>query len=345
MRIKAHFWHVAGHFGAVPGRPRAGARARRRARQVPVGPDGPVSRTKPRGSLPSRNSWPALPALAARQGKLGDVGRRPARRHDGLGAVEPPRRPPVRLRVAAVDQDTRVARHQQMQQEMSQVYNQFQSAIAFMRPETAGGRPREDRSRTWPPNRGCASTGMYFDDILRAAPHTLSPAEEKVLRPHERARRQAGSTVQSVFRSADLPFPEITLASGREGAPRCVRLREVPRVAGQGGPRRGVRGVLGPLRRIHAHVRDDAERHGRGERRQPRRAQVPDHARRVAVRLQHPAHRSTRSCSPTCTRTCRRCTATCGCGRRSWACRSSATRTSTRRSCRASTCSGRRSRR
>ncbi len=43
------------------------------------------------------------------------------------------------------DQDTRVGRALQMQQEMSQVYSQFQSAISFMRPEIlAIGRDKID---------------------------------------------------------------------------------------------------------------------------------------------------------------------------------------------------------
>jgi oligoendopeptidase F len=47
---------------------------------------------------------------------------------------------------------------------------------------------------------------MFFDDILRAAPHTLSAEEEKVYaRMSELA--DTGGTVHSVFTDAELPFP------------------------------------------------------------------------------------------------------------------------------------------
>jgi oligoendopeptidase F len=102
----------------------------------------------------------------------------------------------------------------QMQQEMSQVYNQFQSVTSFMRPEIlAIGRERIDTYLAAEPR--LRQYGMYFDNILRAAPHTLSPAEEKVL-ARMGALGDTGGTIQSVFRSADMPFPEITLAAGEK---------------------------------------------------------------------------------------------------------------------------------
>ncbi len=107
------------------------------------------------------------------------------------------------------DQDTRVGRNLQMQQEMSQVYSSFQSTASFMRPEIlALGREKIDAYLAAEPKLG--QYRMFFDDILRAAPHTLTPAEEKVY-ARMAALGEAGGTLQSVFRSADLPFPEVTL--------------------------------------------------------------------------------------------------------------------------------------
>jgi oligoendopeptidase F len=155
-----------------------------------------------------------LPALAARQGQLGASA---AHLLAGMTAWEQASRRADRLYSYAsqlYDQDTRVARSMQMQQEMSQVYNQFQSTISFMRPEIlALGREKIDAYLAAEPQ--LRQYRMYFDDILRAAPHTLSPAEEKVL-SRMSALGETGGTVQSVFRSADLPFPEITLASGEK---------------------------------------------------------------------------------------------------------------------------------
>jgi oligoendopeptidase F len=155
-----------------------------------------------------------LPALGARQGKLGASA---ASLLDGMTAWEQASLRAERLYSYAsqlYDQDTRVARSMQMQQEMSQVYNQFQSAISFMRPEIlAIGREQIEAYLAAEPR--LRQYRMYFDDILRAAPHTLSPAEEKVF-ARMGALGATGSTVQSVFRSADMPFPEITLANGEK---------------------------------------------------------------------------------------------------------------------------------
>ena len=155
-----------------------------------------------------------LPALGARQGKLGASA---ASLLEAMTAWEEASLRADRLYSYAFQlysEDTRVARSMQMQQEMSQVYNQFQSAVAFMRPEIlAIGREQIDVYLAAEPR--LRQYGMYFDNILRAAPHTLSPAEEKVL-ARMGVLGTTGGTVQSVFRSADMPFPEITLANGEK---------------------------------------------------------------------------------------------------------------------------------
>ena len=74
-----------------------------------------------------------------------------------------------------------------MQQQMSQVYTQFQAATAFMRPEIlAIGQEKIDRYLAAEPK--LVQYRMFFDDILRAAPHTLTSAGRKSLRAHEPAR-------------------------------------------------------------------------------------------------------------------------------------------------------------
>ena len=155
-----------------------------------------------------------LPALGARQGKLGASA---ASLLEAMTAWEEASLRADRLYSYAFQlysEDARVARSMQMQQEMAQVYNQFQSAVAFMRPEIlAIGREQIDAYLAAEPR--LRQYGMYFDNILRAAPHTLSPAEEKVL-ARMGVLGTTGGTVQSVFRSADMPFPEITLANGEK---------------------------------------------------------------------------------------------------------------------------------
>jgi oligoendopeptidase F len=156
----------------------------------------------------------SLPALGAWQGKLGAS---PASLLEGMTAWEQASRRADRLYAYAFqlyDQDTRVGRSLQMQQEMSQVYSSFQSTVSFMRPEIlALGRDKIDAYLAAEPKLG--QYRMFFDDILRAAPHTLTPAEEKVY-ARMAVLGEAGGTLQSVFRSADLPFPEVTFSTGEK---------------------------------------------------------------------------------------------------------------------------------
>jgi oligoendopeptidase F len=113
---------------------------------------------------------------------------------------------------AVSDQDTRVARNQQMAQQAAQVYSELQTATAYMRPEIlAIGRPTIERFIAEEPR--LAQYRMFLDDILRAAPHTLTPPEEKVL-ARAGLLAQAGGAVHSVFTNADLPYPEVTLSTG-----------------------------------------------------------------------------------------------------------------------------------
>jgi oligoendopeptidase F len=153
-----------------------------------------------------------IAGLSQWQGKLGASS---ASLRDGMAAWEGVSQRVDRLYAYAsqsYDQDTRVSRHQQMQQEAAQVYADFQSASAFMHPEIlAIGKPAVDRYLAEQP--ALAPYRMYFDDILRAAPHTLSAGEEKVF-AQASVMAQAGGDVRSVFTSADLPWPEITLANG-----------------------------------------------------------------------------------------------------------------------------------
>ena len=156
----------------------------------------------------------SLPALGTWQGKLGASA---GSLLEGMTAWEQASRRADRLYAYAFqlyDQDTRVGRNLQMQQEMSQVYSNFQSTTSYMRPEIlALGREQIDKYLAAEPKLG--QYRMFFDDILRASPHTLTPAEEKVF-ARMAALGEAGGTLQSVFRSADLPFPEVTFSTGEK---------------------------------------------------------------------------------------------------------------------------------
>jgi oligoendopeptidase F len=112
------------------------------------------------------------------------------------------------------DQDKRVSRALQMKQEATQVYTDLQAATAFMRPEIiAVGRSKVDAFVAAEPK--LAPYRMFFDDILRASPHTLSPAEEKLI-ARTGLMADTGQAVRSVFADAELPFPEVTLSTGEK---------------------------------------------------------------------------------------------------------------------------------
>jgi oligoendopeptidase F len=155
-----------------------------------------------------------LPKLEQWKGRLGESS---ASLNSAMGQWERASRMGDRLYAYALqvyDQDTRVGRSMQMKQEASQALSDLQTATAFMQPEIlALGRPTIERYLAEQP--ALAPYRMFFDDILRAAPHTLSPAEERILAAAGPLAK-AGGTVHSVFTAADLPFPEITLASGEK---------------------------------------------------------------------------------------------------------------------------------
>jgi oligoendopeptidase F len=154
----------------------------------------------------------SIPRVAEHQGRLGTSA---AGLLTALTDWERSSRQAERLYAYAFQrysEDTRIGRNQQMQQEMLQVYSQFQSATAFMRPELiALGGAKIDAFIAAEPR--LAQYRMFFDDVLRAGPHTLGSAEEKVF-ARMSALGEAGGTIQSVLRSADLPFPEVTFADG-----------------------------------------------------------------------------------------------------------------------------------
>jgi oligoendopeptidase F len=155
-----------------------------------------------------------IPSLGRWQGRLGES---PATLLAAMTDWEKAYRSLERVYVyasAVSDQDTRVARNQQMAQQAAQVYSELQTATAYMRPEIlAIGRPTIERFIAEEPR--LAQYRMYLDDILRAAPHTLTPPEEKIL-ARAGLLAQAGGAVHSVFTNADLPYPEVTLSTGEK---------------------------------------------------------------------------------------------------------------------------------
>jgi oligoendopeptidase F len=112
------------------------------------------------------------------------------------------------------DQDTRVNRSQEMEQEIEEVFSKYRTASSFLRPEIISlGKAKIDAYLTAEPK--LAEYRIYLDGIVRWAPHTLSTEQEKLL---ARASRLAGTpdNVYSIFTSAEMPYPTVTLSTGEE---------------------------------------------------------------------------------------------------------------------------------
>jgi len=111
------------------------------------------------------------------------------------------------------DQDTRDTTHESMRQEMVQLGAAFGAHVAYIEPEilrlepavVTGFLATEPRLEPY---------RFYLQDIVRRAPHTLSPAEEKILAD---VAPLAGSPsgIFTILTNADFSYPIITLADGQ----------------------------------------------------------------------------------------------------------------------------------
>jgi oligoendopeptidase F len=110
------------------------------------------------------------------------------------------------------DQDTRVAKYQAMQKEMSQLGSKIGAAAAYFEPEILKtDRAKIDAFLAQEPKLGIYR--VYLEDITRRQAHTLSEAEEKLLADAGLMAEAPGDTF-GIFADADFPYPSVTLSSG-----------------------------------------------------------------------------------------------------------------------------------
>ena len=111
------------------------------------------------------------------------------------------------------DTDTRVAKYQGMQQEMTQLGAAMAADAAFIEPELLGlGRETVDAFMAAEPR--LAPYRMYLEDLQRRAEHTLSDAEERLL-ASAGVMASAPSNIYGIFSDADFPYPTVTLSDGK----------------------------------------------------------------------------------------------------------------------------------
>ncbi|MFA5160867.1 MAG: oligoendopeptidase F [Elusimicrobiales bacterium] len=171
---------------------------------------------------PSEDAWSAaakdlaarIPKMADFQGKLGVSA-------DGfyaaLSAMMDLDRDLSRLYTYASmrsDEDTRVSKTLEMKETAKSLSVQYSAAVSYLRPEILA----LGTDKIWgfaAADARLAPFKPWLDDILRYAPHTLSPQEEKIA-------AQAGMMASApydtygIFTNADLPYPEVKLSNGEK---------------------------------------------------------------------------------------------------------------------------------
>jgi oligoendopeptidase F len=112
------------------------------------------------------------------------------------------------------DQDRRISRSQQMKEEATLVSTDLDTATAFIKPEILViGKATIDRFLAEEPRLG--PYRVFFEDTLRAAAHTLSESEEKIV-ARTGLMSGTGQAVYWAFTGAEMPFPQVTLSTGEK---------------------------------------------------------------------------------------------------------------------------------
>lgn len=110
------------------------------------------------------------------------------------------------------DEDTRVGRSQEMEQEADEVGQKLRTAASFVRPEIIA-LGKEKLETYLAAESRLAEYRPYLENLVRWAPHTLNADEEKLV---AQAGRLAGapSDIHGVFVNAEMPYPTVTLSDG-----------------------------------------------------------------------------------------------------------------------------------
>ena len=107
------------------------------------------------------------------------------------------------------DEDQRVSSHIGMRESAEKLNVDYNAATAFVQPEIlALGATKVHEFVAREPKLKVYQ--HYLDDILRAAPHTLTASEEKIV-AQAGAMASAGQTIRDIFANAELPYPTIRL--------------------------------------------------------------------------------------------------------------------------------------
>ncbi|MEI9887093.1 MAG: M3 family oligoendopeptidase [Rhizomicrobium sp.] len=170
---------------------------------------------------PSADAWTAerdrLKGVVAGLDKYkGTLGKSAKDMLAALGAFSDARRALTRLAAYAnlkADEDVRIAANQERQQLAATLFTQFGEKTSWSTPEIlALGAAQVKKFETQEPELG-RRFGFYLDNVLRAAPHTLSGESESVLASAGDVLAQPNS-IYSVLANAEAPFPRVKLSDG-----------------------------------------------------------------------------------------------------------------------------------
>ncbi len=153
-----------------------------------------------------------IPKLADYQGKLGQSA---GALYEGLNAVLGVDQDLTRLTDYAKfrgDEDTRVNGPREMMESAEDLGVKDAAATAFVRPEIIAMGADKVHAFVAADAR-LKPYGPWLNDLLRWAPHTLNPAEEKLV-AQASGMEQSPQDIYGTFKDAELPYAEITLSSG-----------------------------------------------------------------------------------------------------------------------------------
>jgi|UPI0003A2A6B4 oligoendopeptidase F len=197
-----------------------------------LGYEGASSQTRERSQIPVKYTWDLTPIYAsdeawqaaktelvhlfdgilAYQGQLGQSAEQLFKCLDLNSQIG---KELNRLRSYAAmkyDLDTRDAHYIAMRQEIGQLATEYHSKAAFIEPEILQI-PPEKLKKFIKDHQGLKVYEFYLNDLLRNRAHLLSEKEEKILAETGLFAGSAAS-INSVFRNAEFPYPEVTLSDG-----------------------------------------------------------------------------------------------------------------------------------
>jgi oligoendopeptidase F len=171
--------------------------------------------------------YPSPDAWTAAQGKVkaqvdgldkykGNLAKSAASMLEALGAISDASKEVARLNVYASlkgDEDVRIAKDQERVQLAQALQSRFQEKTSWVSNEVLGVGAKKVHAFEKQSPELAHRFDFYLDNILRAAPHTLSPESEGVMAAASNVLIQPNN-IYSQLSNGELPFPSVTLSDG-----------------------------------------------------------------------------------------------------------------------------------